>query len=115
MPFILQNFFILLAPALFAASIYMALGCIIRSVRGERHSLIRAHWLTHAFVFGDVLSFMIQGGTARLMVTWNNVVLGNNIVIAGLATQVISFGLFNIRGGHFPSGDQQVPHSRELQ
>jgi hypothetical protein len=56
LPFILQNFFILLAPALFAASIYMVLGRIIRSVRGERHSLIRVHWLTRAFVTGDVLS-----------------------------------------------------------
>ncbi|PMD63071.1 uncharacterized protein K444DRAFT_641455 [Hyaloscypha bicolor E] len=61
MLFIQQNFFILLAPALFAASIYMVLGRITWSVRGERHSLIRTHWLTHAFVFGDVLSFMIQG------------------------------------------------------
>jgi len=74
----------------------MALGRIIRSVRGERHSLIRAHWLTHAFMFGDVLSFMIQGDAARLVATWNNVVLGNNIVIAGPAIQVISFGLFII-------------------
>jgi hypothetical protein len=37
---------------------------------------------------------MIQGGAAGLMVTGNNVSLGNNIVIAGLAIQVISFGLF---------------------
>lgn len=94
MPFILQNFFILLAPALFAASIYMVLGRIIRSVRGEQHSLIRVQWLTRAFVLGDVMSFMIQGGAAGLMVTGNNVSLGNNIVIAGLAIQVISFGLF---------------------
>lgn len=45
---------------------------------------------------GDVLSFMIQGDAARLVATWNNVVLGNNIVIAGPAIQVISFGLFII-------------------
>ncbi|KAE9365646.1 RTA1 like protein [Stipitochalara longipes BDJ] len=109
-PFILQNFFILLAPALFAASIYMVLGRIIRSVHGEQHSLIRVHWLTRAFVLGDVFSFMIQGGAAGLMVTGNNVALGNNIVIAGLAIQVISFGLFiitaivfQVRIGKFPT------------
>jgi hypothetical protein len=42
--------FILLAPALFAESIDMVLGRIIRSVRGEQHSLIRVHWLKQAFV-----------------------------------------------------------------
>jgi hypothetical protein len=37
---------------------------------------------------------MIQGGAAGLMATGNNAGLGNSIVIAGLAIQVISFGLF---------------------
>jgi RTA1 like protein len=125
MPFILQNFFILLAPALFAASIYMVLGRIIRSVRGEQHSLIRVHWLTRAFVTGDVLSFMIQGGAAGLMVTGNNVSLGNNIVIAGLAIQVISFGLFittavvfQVRINKFPTAESynnpDVPWKKNL-
>jgi hypothetical protein len=109
MPFILQNFFILLAPALFAASIYMVLGRIIHSVRGEQYSLIRVHWLTRAFVLGDVLSFMIQGGAARLMVTDNNVALGNDIVIAGLAIQVLSFELFICTAIYFQYKIEKFP------
>ncbi|KAH6677697.1 RTA1 like protein [Halenospora varia] len=78
MPFIIQNMFILVAPALFAASIYMTLGRIIRSVNAEKYSLIRVNWLTKLFVLGDVMSFMIQGA----------------MVVAGLLIQVVMFGLF---------------------
>lgn len=51
---------ILLAPALFAASIYMELGRIILLVDGEAHSIIKKKWLTKLFVSGDVLSFIFQ-------------------------------------------------------
>jgi O-antigen/teichoic acid export membrane protein len=60
-PFIMQSLLILIAPALFAASIYIILGRIILLVDGERYSLIRQKWLTKIFVAGDVLSFMLQG------------------------------------------------------
>jgi len=56
----MQSLLLLLAPALFAASIYMVLGRIILLVDGEAHSLIRAKWLTKFFVLGDVLSFLTQ-------------------------------------------------------
>jgi hypothetical protein len=58
----MQSLLLLLAPALFAASIYMVLGRIIRLTDGESHSLIRASWLTKIFVTGDVLSFLAQSG-----------------------------------------------------
>ena len=57
---------------------------------------------------------MIQGGAARLVATWNNVVLG--IILLSLSCD--PFHLVRAvyyHGGHFPSADQQVPHSRELQ
>jgi hypothetical protein len=59
-PYICQSLLILLAPALFAASIYMILGRIILLTDGETHSVIRARWLTKVFVAGDVLSFLAQ-------------------------------------------------------
>lgn len=59
-PYILQNILLLLAPALFAASIYMVLGRIIRITGGQAHSLIRCNWLTKVFVIGDVVSFLTQ-------------------------------------------------------
>ncbi len=56
----MQSLGLLLAPALFAASIYMILGRIIRLVNGESHSPVRRTWLTKLFVAGDVLSFLTQ-------------------------------------------------------
>lgn len=58
--FITQALTILLAPPLFAASIYMVLGRTIVLLRVEHHSIIPVKWLTKAFVGGDVLSFLTQ-------------------------------------------------------
>lgn len=94
MPYIFQNFFILVAPALFAASIYMTLGRIIRSVKGERHSVIRVSRLTKTFVIGDVMSFLVQGGSAGLMFQSSTVKIGEAMVVGGLFIQIVMFGLF---------------------
>ncbi|KAF4630747.1 hypothetical protein G7Y89_g7393 [Cudoniella acicularis] len=94
MPYIIQNLFILISPALFAASIYMTLGRIIRSINGEKYSLIRVNWLTKTFVIGDVLSFLVQGGSAGLMINTSTAKMGQDIVVAGLCIQIIMFGLF---------------------
>lgn len=59
-PYIIQSTLLLIAPALFAASIYMELGRVILLVRGERFSIVRVNWLTKIFVAGDVLSFLMQ-------------------------------------------------------
>jgi hypothetical protein len=57
------------APALFAATIYMELGRIIIMVDGEDRVLIAKKWLTKIFVTGDVLSFILQaGGKAKTQV-----------------------------------------------
>jgi hypothetical protein len=60
-PFVMQSILILVAPALFAASIYMTLGRIIRLTDGAVHSMVNTRWLTKIFVAGDVLSFLMQG------------------------------------------------------
>lgn len=59
-PYVMQSTLLLVAPALYAASIYMELGRVIRLVNGEKHSLIRVTFLTKIFVAGDVLSFLMQ-------------------------------------------------------
>lgn len=59
-PYIMQSVLLLVAPALFAASIYMELGRIVLMVDGERALFIRRTWLTKIFVAGDVLSFLMQ-------------------------------------------------------
>jgi len=101
MPYIVQSTFLLLPPVLFAATVYMVLGRIIRSVHGERHSPVRVNWLTATFVFGDVVSFCVQGGGAGLMATENNAALGEKMVVAGLLIQVAVFWLFCATAGVF--------------
>ena len=59
-PYVMQSTLLLVAPALFAASIYMELGRVIHLVKGEKHSLVRVSWMTKIFVAGDVLSFLMQ-------------------------------------------------------
>lgn len=59
-PYVMQSTLLLVAPALFAASIYMELGRIITLVRGEKLAIIRVSWMTKIFVAGDVLSFLMQ-------------------------------------------------------
>lgn len=96
MPYIVQSFFILVAPALFAASIYMTLGRIIRSVNGEHLSFIKVTRLTKTFVIGDVLSFLIQGGSSGLMFSSSTARMGQKMVVGGLAVQIIMFGVFAV-------------------
>lgn len=56
----MQSTLLLVAPALFAASIYMELGRLIRLVKGGRFAIIPVTWMTKIFVAGDVLSFLMQ-------------------------------------------------------
>jgi hypothetical protein len=114
-PYALQSLFILLAPSLFAASVYMILGRIIRCTDGDSRSLIRATRLTKIFVLGDVLSFFIQsagtkifplhydffstnfftgGGLMSGAKSESNLKLGENVIIVGLIVQILFFGFF---------------------
>ena len=61
-PYIVQTILLLVAPALFAASIYMILGRIILMTGGETHAIVKRRWLTKLFVLGDVVSFTVQAG-----------------------------------------------------
>jgi hypothetical protein len=45
MPSVIQNSYILLAPALFAATIYMILGLVINLTEGNKYSIVSARRL----------------------------------------------------------------------
>lgn len=94
--FVVQSSPTLLAPALFAASIYMCLGRIIRITGGEHLSLIPPSYLTIFFVAGDVLGLAVQGAGAVVMPlgTLHDYHVGSSIVIGGLAILVAYFALF---------------------
>ncbi|KAH8667792.1 RTA1 like protein-domain-containing protein [Ilyonectria robusta] len=96
-PFIAQTLLLLLAPALFAASIYMILGRIIRILEAEKLSIVRVNWLTKIFVLGDVLSFVVQtigGVILSNSDSKNGIDEGQDIVLGGLAIQIAFFGVF---------------------
>ena len=95
-PYIVQAILLLVAPALFAATIYMSLGRLTRATHGEKYSVIRVTWMTKIFVAGDVLSFFIQGGGGGIMASGDKdrLELGQNIILGGLFLQIIMFGLF---------------------
>lgn len=57
----IQTLLVLLAPTLYAASIYMILGRVIRYLHAERLSPVPVKWMTETFVAGDILSFILQG------------------------------------------------------
>lgn len=94
--YIMQSVLILVAPALFAATIYMTLGRLMRTAHSEKHSIIPARWLTKIFVIGDVISFFIQGGGGGIMASGgpSKIKTGQDIILGGLFFQVGIFGLF---------------------
>ncbi len=90
--FVAQTLCILVAPALFAASIYMVLGRLIRLVGAEAYSPIRPTLLTKIFVLGDLLSFIVQIMGSGMLT--NNFSRGKAIILVGLVAQIVFFALF---------------------
>ncbi|KAK9243110.1 RTA1 like protein-domain-containing protein [Lipomyces tetrasporus] len=111
-PYIIQTLFLLLAPALFAASIYMELGRIILLVNGESRSLIKRKWLTKTFVTGDVLSFLMQGAGGGIMTT--SLHTGQYVVIGGLVVQLLFFGFFMVTALIFHTRIHRRPTNASL-
>lgn len=132
----MQTLLILVAPALFAASIYMVLGRIILLVDGEELSLIRKRWLTKIFVTGDILSFVMQGaGTCHPnfhicrvlgLIGYSagggimsggsveNMDVGENIVVGGLFIQIVFFSCFITVSTIFHARLRKSPTQRSL-
>ncbi|KAL2173322.1 RTA1 like protein-domain-containing protein [Thermothelomyces heterothallicus CBS 202.75] len=94
--FVMQAILILIAPALYAASIYMILGRLIRTLHAEPTSIIPVKWMTKIFVVGDVLSFLMQagGGGIQAAGTLELFDIGEKIIIVGLFIQIFMFGFF---------------------
>ncbi|KAI3324746.1 RTA1-domain-containing protein [Xylariaceae sp. AK1471] len=122
--FVIQAILILVAPALYAASIYMILGRLICAVRAERISIIPIKWMTKIFVVGDVLSFLLQagGGGIQAAGTLELYDLGEKIIIAGLFVQILIFSFFLIttiifhyrQSTHVREQPTEVPWQRYL-
>lgn len=94
-PYATQFILILIAPALMAASVYMALSRLIRKLKAESQSIISARWMTRLFVLGDVLSFLIQlGGGAIATNPDADPMIAKWAILIGLLLQIAFFALF---------------------
>ncbi|OHF01553.1 RTA1 protein [Colletotrichum orchidophilum] len=113
-PYIMQAILLLVAPALYAATIYMELGRIITVIDGEGHALIRKEWMTKIFVTGDVLSFILQGGGGGYQAsgTLDALNSGAKIIIVGLFVQLICFGFFVVIAVAFHYSINSAPTGR---
>lgn len=122
--FVMQAILILVAPALYAASIYMILGRLIKAIHAEKMSVVPVKWMTKVFVIGDVISFMMQagGGGIQAAGTLELFDIGEKIIIAGLFVQIAMFGffiattlLFHNRQAHSSTAEAtRIPWKRHL-
>lgn len=56
----IMTILILLAPPLYAVSIYIVLGRLIVFLRAEKLSMVPVKWMTKIFVVGDIIGFLAQ-------------------------------------------------------
>lgn len=102
-PFLVMNIFTLLAPPLFAASVYMCLGRIVRATEGEKYSLVPSSLLTKIFVAGDITGLVVQGVGSGYMTAGSlqAYYTGSKVVDGGLALLVASFAVFIVVAIYF--------------
>ncbi|KAE8385012.1 RTA1 like protein [Aspergillus alliaceus] len=94
-PYIMQSTLLLVARALYAASIYMGLGRIIHLMKGQKLAIIRVTWITKIFITGDILSFLMQalGEPCAGVIVQSSKSTGGNINLGGLFVQKHMFTL----------------------
>jgi len=117
-PYAIQALLILLAPILFAATVYMFLGRLIRKTRGERYSIIRSTWLTKIFVGGDIACFLIQALGAGILTnadTAKEVKRGEKIILGGLIFQILVVILFMVVAIIFQNRLRAQPKSESFE
>ena len=87
--------------------------------RGEPLSVVRPSIVTKVFVGGDVLSNLIQGGSAGLTVMGSTkpamTKVGQDMIVAGLASQLISFAIFILTAFIFHQRIRKSPTVRSYE
>ena len=101
-PNVIQTVLILVAPAVYAAACYQAFGRIVLWVvpphfQTAKHLWLPSRYITPLFVGCDLFAFMVQvvGGTMIVgSSTSSNVNTGKDVILIGLAIQMMTFGFF---------------------
>lgn len=96
--FILQLLLILAAPPIISATIYMALGRIIKALDAAEHAIVGPRWTTTLFMMGDIVAFCSQLAGAGMQATTSDGVrkTGGTVVLVGLFFHLALFSFFII-------------------
>ncbi|KAL2782566.1 RTA1 like protein-domain-containing protein [Aspergillus keveii] len=93
-PYIAQSLLILLPPSLYAATIYMCYGRVVRCTQRPELSIISPEKVTKIFVIGDVIAFILQCSGGGMMAISGMGSIGEKILVFGLVVQLLFFGFF---------------------
>ena len=95
--FVVQYFFIVVAPVFFSAGIYTIVSVLINTY-GRRYAPLPPKVVLGVFLSCDIVATIVQiAGAALVGVAYSNrkdPTTPNNILLAGLAFQVFSFAIF---------------------
>ncbi|CAM1506038.1 Fc.00g056790.m01.CDS01 [Cosmosporella sp. VM-42] len=99
-PFQVQVCCLIIAPAFNSAAVYLMLKHIVQ-LFGPQWSILRPKQYTAIFITADVISLVLQATGGGLAVTAgrdnkDQVNLGNDVMMAGIAFQVVTLSIFAI-------------------
>lgn len=98
-PFLCQFICLTISPAFIMAGIYYVLGRMLK-LHGDNFSVLKPRWFSYIFVTCDVISLVVQavgGVMAAIGVTQKTgTTNGTNVMVGGIAFQVMSMTLFEI-------------------
>lgn len=89
---------LIIAPAFLAAGVYLTLKYLVLTI-GRDYSRIRPKYYTWIFILCDLLSLVLQGAGGGIAATANTNTsqdIGNDLMMAGIAWQVLTLLVFGI-------------------
>jgi hypothetical protein len=93
--FLIQTICLMVAPAVLMAGVYFLTAQLI-VIHGRQYSFLKPMWYSSIFISVDVISFLMQAGGGGLFNNRNKRELGKNIMIGGIAVQVIGMTFYLI-------------------
>ncbi|KAF4451290.1 hypothetical protein F53441_5711 [Fusarium austroafricanum] len=100
MPFQIQICCLIIGPAFNSAAVYLMLKHIV-ALFGAQWSVLKPKWYTIIFITADVVSLVLQAAGGGITATADlkdrdTINMGNDIMIAGIAFQVVTLSIFLI-------------------
>ncbi|QHS74790.1 uncharacterized protein SPAR_L01010 [Saccharomyces paradoxus] len=91
--FIAQSVLLLIAPSLYALTIFMLFSKMARLLLMERHMIIPAKYSTVSFLVSDMIGRVLQAVGGGLLSSWNSRNTGRVLIIVGLFIQIFCYGV----------------------